>query len=81
MALFDERILEKEKPILKKKKTSKSLLFDEKEKKKEKLPEVKKSVADIIPIIDQTDSGLFQLKDEGSFFGIWQLKVRYQCHA
>ena len=31
MALFDERILEKEKPILKKKKTSKSLLFDEKE--------------------------------------------------
>ncbi|WP_375345231.1 hypothetical protein ACEWPB_14240 [Priestia megaterium] len=99
MALFDERILEKEKPILKKKKTNKSLLFDEKEmdkwiaqtkkknpfsllqppkaekeKKKEKLPEVKKSVADIIPIIDQTDSGLFQLKDEGGFFGIWQLQ-------
>ncbi|PEU68146.1 hypothetical protein CN397_24120 [Priestia megaterium] len=101
MALFDERILEKEKPILKEKKTSKSLLFDEKEldkqiartkkknpfsllqlpkaekeKKKEKLPEVKKSVADIIPIIDQTDSGLFQLKlkDEGGFFGIWQLQ-------
>lgn len=43
-------------------------------KKKEKLPEVKKSVADIIPIIDQTDSGLFQLKDEGGFFGIWQLQ-------
>ncbi|AUO14716.1 hypothetical protein [Priestia megaterium] len=97
MALFDERILEKEKPILKEKKTSKSLLFDEKEldkqiartkkknpfsllkpskakKEKEKLPEVKKSVADIIPIIDQTDSGLFQLKDEGGFFGIWQLQ-------
>ncbi|CAH0313750.1 hypothetical protein [Priestia megaterium] len=99
MALFDERILEKEKPILKEKKTSKSLLFDEKEldkqiarekkknpfsllqpskakkeKKKEKLPEVKKSVADIIPIIDETDSGLFQLKDEGGFFGIWQLQ-------
>ncbi|MBZ6489506.1 hypothetical protein [Priestia aryabhattai] len=99
MALFDERILEKEKPILKEKKTSNSLLFDEKEldkqiartkkknpfsllqpskaekeKKKEKLPEVKKSVADIIPIIDQTDSGLFQLKDEGGFFGIWQLQ-------
>ncbi|MDN4865773.1 hypothetical protein [Priestia megaterium] len=99
MALFDERILEKEKPILKEKKTSKSLLFDEKEmdkrivqiekknpfsllqppkaereKKKEKLPEVKKSVADIIPIIDQTDSRLFQLKDEGGFFGIWQLQ-------
>ncbi|MET1123450.1 hypothetical protein ABWU59_31645, partial [Priestia megaterium] len=72
MALFDERILEEEEPILKEKKTSKSLLFDEKEldkqiartkkknpfsrlqlpkaekeKKKEKLPEVKKSVADI----------------------------------
>ncbi|NER40228.1 hypothetical protein G3M54_00200 [Bacillus megaterium NBRC 15308 = ATCC 14581] len=31
MALFDERILEKEKPILKEKKTSTSLLFDEKE--------------------------------------------------
>ena len=99
MALFDERILEKEKPILKEKKTSNSLLFDEKEldkqiartkkknpfsllqlpkaekeKKKEKLPEVKKSVADIIPIIDQTDSGLFQLKDDGGFFGIWQLQ-------
>ncbi|MED5121785.1 hypothetical protein RH165_27395 [Priestia megaterium] len=97
MALFDERILEKEKPILKEKKTSTSLLFDEKEldkqiartkkknpfsllqlskakKEKEKLPEVKKSVADIIPIIDQTDSGLFQLKDEGGFFGIWQLQ-------
>ncbi len=99
MALFDERILEKEKPILKEKKTSKSLLFDEKEldkriaqtkkknlfsllrppkaekeKKKEKIPEVKKSVADIIPIIDQTDSGLFQLKDDGGFFGIWQLQ-------
>lgn len=97
MALFDERILEKEKPILKEKKTSNSLLFDEKEldkqiartkkknpfsllqllkaeKEKEKLPEVKKSVADIIPIIDQTDSGLFQLKDEGGFFGIWQLQ-------
>src|SRR6478735_7485291 len=88
MALFDERILEKEKPMLKEKKTSNSFLFDEKEldkqiahtkkknpfsllqlpraekeKKKEKLPEVKKSVADIIPIIDQTDSGLFQLKE------------------
>ncbi|MEQ7807666.1 MULTISPECIES: hypothetical protein [Priestia] len=97
MALFDERILEKGKPILKEKKTSTSLLFDEKEldkqiartkkknpfsllrpskakKEKEKLPEVKKSVADIIPIIDQTDSGLFQLKDEGGFFGIWQLQ-------
>ncbi|MEH7327042.1 hypothetical protein V7085_06335 [Priestia megaterium] len=97
MALFDERILEKEKPILKEKKTSNSLLFDEKEldkqiartkkknpfsllqpsktkKEKAKLPEVKKSVADIIPIIDQTDSGLFQLKDEGGFFGIWQLQ-------
>ncbi|MDP9580160.1 hypothetical protein [Priestia megaterium] len=96
MALFDERILEKEKPILKEKKTSNSLLFDEKEldkqiartkkknpfsllqlpkaEKKEKLPEVKKSVADIIPIIDQTDSGLFQLKDDGGFFGIWQLQ-------
>ncbi|MEB4887722.1 hypothetical protein [Priestia megaterium] len=97
MALFDERILEKEKPILKEIKTSTSLLFDEKEldkqiartkkknpfsllqpskakKEKEKLPEVKKSVADIIPIIDQTDSGLFQLKDEGGFFGIWQLQ-------
>lgn len=97
MALFDERILEKEKPSLKEKKTSTSLLFDEKEldkqiartkkknpfsllqpskakKEKEKLPEVKKSVADIIPIIDQTDSGLFQLKDEGGFFGIWQLQ-------
>ncbi|MCM3186928.1 hypothetical protein [Priestia megaterium] len=97
MALFDERILEKEKPILKEKKTSNSLLFDEKEldkqiartkkknpfsllqpskakKEKEKLPEVKKSVADIIPTIDQTDSGLFQLKDEGGFFGIWQLQ-------
>ncbi|MEH7284903.1 hypothetical protein [Priestia megaterium] len=97
MALFDERILEKEKPILKEKKTSNSLLFDEKKldkqiartkkknpfsllqpskakKEKEKLPEVKKSVADIIPIIDQTDSGLFQLKDEGGFFGIWQLQ-------
>ncbi|MCU7741362.1 hypothetical protein [Priestia megaterium] len=97
MALFDERILEKEKHILKEKKTSTSLLFDEKEldkqiartkkknpfsllqpskakKEKEKLPEVKKSVADIIPIIDRTDSGLFQLKDEGGFFGIWQLQ-------
>ncbi|MED4797981.1 hypothetical protein P9683_24095, partial [Priestia megaterium] len=99
MALFDERILEKEKPILKEKKTSKSLLFDEKEidkqiarakkknpfsllqpqraekeKEKEKLPEVKKSVADIIPIIDQTESGVFQLKDDGGFFGIWQLQ-------
>ncbi|OZT10772.1 hypothetical protein CHN50_20255 [Priestia aryabhattai] len=98
MALFDERTLEKEKPILKEKKISNSLLFDEKEldkqiartkkknpfsllqlskaekeKKNEKLPEVKKSVADIIPIIDQTNSGLFQLKDEGGFFGIWQL--------
>ncbi|MFP3665636.1 hypothetical protein SB717_10815 [Priestia sp. SIMBA_032] len=31
MALFDERILEKEKPILKEKKTNKPLLFDEKE--------------------------------------------------
>ncbi|PFE34858.1 hypothetical protein CN270_09185 [Priestia megaterium] len=96
MSLFDERILEKEKPILKEKKTSNSLLFDEKEmdkqiactkkknpfsllqlpkaEKKEKLPEVKKSVADIIPIIDQSDSGLFQLKDDGGFFGIWQLQ-------
>lgn len=31
-------------------------------------------MADIIPIIDQTDSGLFQLKDNGGFFGIWQLQ-------
>ncbi|MCA1052808.1 hypothetical protein LCM14_23585 [Priestia aryabhattai] len=102
MALFDERILEKEKPtsitaVPKEKIATTSLLFDEKEmdkqiartkkknpfsllqpskakKEKEKLPEVKKSVADIIPIIDQTDSGLFQLKDEGGFFGIWQLQ-------
>ncbi|MFE0344913.1 hypothetical protein ACFW0L_24915 [Priestia megaterium] len=104
MALFDERILEKEKltsitAVLKEKKATTSLLFDEKEmdkqitrakkrnpfsllqpskakkeKEKEKLPEVKKSVADIIPIIDQTDSGLFQLKDDGGFLGIWQLQ-------
>ncbi|MFQ6391104.1 hypothetical protein ACLNAR_25305 [Priestia aryabhattai] len=31
-------------------------------------------MADIIPIIDQKDSGLFQLKDDGGFFGIWQLQ-------
>ncbi|MED4292841.1 hypothetical protein [Priestia megaterium] len=104
MALFDERILEEEKPtsiaaVPKEKKTTKSLLFDEKEmdkqmgrtkkknlfsllqpqraekeKKKNKPPEVKKSVVDIIPVIDRTDSGLFQLKDNGGFFGIWQLQ-------
>jgi len=75
MALFDERILEKEKPILKEKKTSNSLLFDEKEldkqiartkkknpfsllqlpkaekeKKKEKLPEVKKVWLILFPL-------------------------------
>lgn len=64
IVIFDEKVLKNEQV--------KSVKLFEKEK--EKLPEVKKSVADIIPIIDQTDSGLFQLKDEGGFFGIWQLQ-------
>ncbi|WP_394542711.1 hypothetical protein [Priestia aryabhattai] len=43
MALFDERILEKEKPISKEKKTSKSLLFDEKELDK-RIAQTKKKI-------------------------------------
>ncbi|MFP7159471.1 hypothetical protein SFC34_26840 [Priestia aryabhattai] len=63
--LFDEKEMDKQIDRAKKKNPF-SLLQppkDRKEKKKEKLPGVKKSVADIIPIIDQKDSGLFQLKD------------------
>ncbi|RBN36432.1 hypothetical protein DMN50_35560, partial [Priestia megaterium] len=74
--LFDEKELDKQIARTKKKNPF-SLLQPskaKKEKKKEKLPEVKKSVADILPIIDQTDSGLFQLKDDGGFFDIWQLQ-------
>jgi hypothetical protein len=74
--LFDEKEIDK-RIVRTMKKNPFSLLQPskgEKEKKKEQLPEVKKSVADIIPIIDQTDSGLFQLKDDGGFFGIWQLQ-------
>lgn len=74
--LFDEKEMNKQIARAKKKNPF-SLLQSQKakkQKKKEKLPEVKKSVVDIIPIIDQTDSGLFQLKDDGGFFGIWQLQ-------
>jgi len=72
--LFDEKEMDKQIARTKKKNPFSLLQPSKAKKEKEKLPEVKKSVADIIPIIDQTDSGLFQLKDEGGFFGIWQLQ-------
>lgn len=43
--------------------------------KKEKPPQIKKLIAEIIPIVDYTESGLFQLKREG-FFDIWQIQSK-----
>ena len=43
--------------------------------KKEKPPQIKKLIAEIIPIVDYTESGLFQLKGEG-FFDIWQIQSK-----
>lgn len=52
--------------------------FDQKKKaapkkKKEKKPQVKASIADISPIVDMTDDGLIELRDEQGYFDIFQL--------
>lgn len=45
-------------------------------KKKEKRPEAKKSIAEILPIVDMTNAGIFELKEKQGFFDIWQLESK-----
>lgn len=45
-------------------------------KGKEKTPYVKKSIAEIIPIIDLTEEGLLELKDSQGYFDILQLESK-----
>lgn len=45
-------------------------------KKKEKRPEAKKTIAEIIPIVDITQNGLFELKENQGFLDIWQLESK-----
>lgn len=42
-------------------------------KKKEKKPQIKASIADIVPITDMTAKGLIELRDKKGYFDIWQL--------
>ncbi|MFE7083445.1 hypothetical protein ACFU89_28380, partial [Priestia megaterium] len=76
MAIFDEKEIQKQAA----RSYKKLFPFSREEskgkikKKKEKSPEIKKSVTDIIPIIDQTKNGLFELKEEGGYFDIWQIQ-------
>ena len=76
MAIFDEKEIQKQTARSQKKlfPFSREGSKGEKKKKKEKSPEIKKSVTDIIPIIDQTKNGLFELKEEGGYFDIWQIQ-------
>src|SRR6478735_3717472 len=76
MAIFDEKEIQKQAARSSKKlfPFSREGSKGEIKKKKEKPPEIKKSVTDIIPIIDQTKSGLFELKEEGGYFDIWQIQ-------
>ncbi|MFP7176520.1 hypothetical protein [Priestia filamentosa] len=43
--------------------------------KKEKPPQIKKLITEIMPIVDYIENGLFQLKGEG-FFDIWQIQSK-----
>ncbi|HDR7495342.1 TPA: hypothetical protein QCX40_006112, partial [Bacillus cereus] len=45
-----------------------------KAKKKEKPPHIKKSIAEIIPIIDMTESGVFEFREEQGFVDILQIQ-------
>lgn len=45
-------------------------------KSKEKPDRVKKSIAEIIPIIDLTEEGLLKLKDSQGYFDILQLESK-----
>lgn len=42
--------------------------------KKDKRAQAKKSIAEIMPIIDMTDDGLFELRDRQGYFDIWQIE-------
>lgn len=43
-------------------------------KKKEKPPHIKKSIAEVIPIIDMTESGVFEFREEQGFVDILQIQ-------
>ncbi|PHE53549.1 hypothetical protein [Bacillus pseudomycoides] len=43
-------------------------------KKKEKPPHIKKSIAEVIPIIDITESGVFEFREEQGFVDILQIQ-------
>ncbi|PFW89709.1 hypothetical protein COL32_09090 [Bacillus pseudomycoides] len=45
-----------------------------KAKKKEKPPHIKKSIAEVIPIIDMTESGVFEFREEQGFVDILQIQ-------
>ncbi|WJE55844.1 hypothetical protein QRE66_30445 (plasmid) [Bacillus cereus] len=45
-----------------------------KAKKKEKPPHIKKSIAEVIPIIDITESGIFEFREEQGFVDILQIQ-------
>ncbi|MED4713181.1 hypothetical protein, partial [Bacillus pseudomycoides] len=45
-----------------------------KSKKKEKPPHIKKSIAEVIPIIDMTESGVFEFREEQGFVDILQIQ-------
>ncbi|PFD97516.1 hypothetical protein COE15_22970 [Bacillus cereus] len=45
-----------------------------KAKKKEKPPHIKKSIAEVIPIIDITESGVFEFREEQGFVDILQIQ-------
>ncbi|MCI0767515.1 hypothetical protein [Bacillus sp. TL12] len=47
---------------------------EKKAKKKEKPPHIKKSIAEVIPIIDMTESGVFEFREEQGFVDILQIQ-------
>ncbi|KMY52498.1 hypothetical protein AC623_20360 [Bacillus sp. FJAT-27231] len=58
------------------KKNKKNVKKGKKKEKTEKRPMAKKSIVEVLPIIDITDDGLIELKDEQGFFDIWQIKSK-----
>lgn len=47
---------------------------EKKAKKKEKPPHIKKSIAEIIPIVDITENGVFEFREEQGFVDILQIQ-------
>ncbi|MGG3801187.1 hypothetical protein [Metabacillus fastidiosus] len=66
----------KEKKKVNKNQKTKQSKKEKKNEKPEKRKMAKRSITEIIPIIDMDDDGLIELKDNQGFYDIWQLQSK-----